>query len=137
MSVTTSTEGPTIEYTVRTRAKAAASGFYYYVWSIDHSRQDASTRPFVTEGWSFQDRFGLGSEQSIVPMRVTATTQVPTPAVALGGVPADTYWLEGHDGQTVAVVPSRQLVVVRLGLTPAKYGYRPQKMLAELVKVLN
>lgn len=58
-------------------------------------------------------------------------------AGAKGGVPADTYWLEGHDGQTVAVVPSRQLVVVRLGLTPAKYGYRPQKMLAELVKALN
>ena len=58
-------------------------------------------------------------------------------AGAKGGVPDDTYWLEGHDGQTVAVVPLRQLVVVRLGLTPAKYGYRPQKMLAELVKALN
>lgn len=57
-------------------------------------------------------------------------------ASAADGVPADTYWLEGHDGQTVAVVPSRQLVVVRLGLTPSKLGYRPQKMLGALAKAL-
>lgn len=56
---------------------------------------------------------------------------------AADGVPADTWWLEGHDGQTVAIVPSKQLVVVRLGLTPSKLGYRPQKMLGALVKSLG
>ncbi|MET3577825.1 CubicO group peptidase (beta-lactamase class C family) [Mesorhizobium robiniae] len=53
------------------------------------------------------------------------------------GLPGDTYWMEGHDGQTVAIIPSEQLVVVRLGLTPAKLGYRPQTMLAALVKALQ
>ncbi|MER9597593.1 serine hydrolase [Mesorhizobium sp. M0244] len=53
------------------------------------------------------------------------------------GLPKDTYWMEGHDGQTVAIVPSEQLVVVRLGLTPARLGYRPQAMVAALVKVLH
>ncbi|TIQ24552.1 MAG: serine hydrolase, partial [Mesorhizobium sp.] len=53
------------------------------------------------------------------------------------GLPGDTYWMEGHDGQTVAIIPSEQLVVVRLGLTPAKLGYRPQTMLAALVKALH
>ena len=53
------------------------------------------------------------------------------------GLPKDTYWMEGHDGQTVAIVPSEQLVVVRLGLTPAKLGYRPQTMVAALVKALH
>ncbi|MER8829757.1 beta-lactamase family protein [Mesorhizobium sp. M0938] len=53
------------------------------------------------------------------------------------GLPGDTYWMEGHDGQTVAIVPSEQLVVVRLGLTPAKLGFRPQTMLAALVKALH
>jgi CubicO group peptidase (beta-lactamase class C family) len=52
------------------------------------------------------------------------------------GLPKDTYWMEGHDGQTVAIIPSEQLVVVRLGLTPAKLGYRPQTMVAALVKAL-
>ncbi|UCI09854.1 serine hydrolase domain-containing protein [Mesorhizobium sp. B1-1-8] len=53
------------------------------------------------------------------------------------GLPKDTYWMEGHDGQTAAIIPSEQLVVVRLGLTPGKFGYRPQTMVAALVKVLH
>ncbi|RUU77972.1 serine hydrolase [Mesorhizobium sp. M7A.F.Ca.MR.362.00.0.0] len=53
------------------------------------------------------------------------------------GLPKDTYWMEGHDGQTVAIIPSEQLVVVRLGLTPAKFGYRPQTMVGALIKALH
>lgn len=53
------------------------------------------------------------------------------------GMPADTFWMEGHDGQTVAVVPSQQLVVVRMGLTPAKLGYRPRKLAAALIGALK
>lgn len=53
------------------------------------------------------------------------------------GLSADTFWLQGHDGQTVAVIPSERLVVVRLGLTPARLGYRPQEMVAALVKALK
>ncbi|MEI8714591.1 serine hydrolase domain-containing protein [Mesorhizobium sp. ISC11] len=53
------------------------------------------------------------------------------------GLPKDTYWMEGHDGQTVAIIPPEQLVVVRLGLTPAKLGYRPQTMVGALVKALH
>ncbi|RUV08639.1 class C beta-lactamase-related serine hydrolase [Mesorhizobium sp. M7A.T.Ca.TU.009.01.3.1] len=53
------------------------------------------------------------------------------------GLPKDTYWMEGHDGQTVAIIPSEQLVVVRLGLTPAKLGYRPQTMVGALIKALH
>ncbi|RUV82077.1 6-aminohexanoate hydrolase, partial [Mesorhizobium sp. M1A.F.Ca.IN.022.07.1.1] len=58
-------------------------------------------------------------------------------AGAAAGLPKDTYWMEGHDGQTVAIIPSELLVVVRLGLTPAKLGYRPQAMVAALVKALH
>ncbi|MBZ9858082.1 serine hydrolase domain-containing protein [Mesorhizobium sp. CA12] len=53
------------------------------------------------------------------------------------GLPKDTYWMEGHDGQTAAIIPSEQLVVVRLGLTPGKFGYRPQRMVGALVKALH
>ena len=48
------------------------------------------------------------------------------------GLPPDSFWLEGHDGQFVAVIPSAQLVVVRMGLTPSKLGYSP----AALVKAV-
>ncbi|TCL74970.1 serine hydrolase [Rhizobium sp. BK251] len=49
------------------------------------------------------------------------------------GLPEDTFWLQGHDGQSVAIVPSAGLVVVRLGLTPLRQGYRPQALLKEIV----
>lgn len=52
------------------------------------------------------------------------------------GLPTDTYWLSGHDGQTVAVIPSKQLVVVRMGLTPSALRYRPQALIGAILKVL-
>jgi CubicO group peptidase (beta-lactamase class C family) len=51
-------------------------------------------------------------------------------------LPQDTFWLLGHDGQSTAVIPSRGLVVVRMGLTPAKLAYKPQGLVAALVKAL-
>ena len=44
------------------------------------------------------------------------------------GIPADTFWMSGHDGQNVAIIKSRQLVIVRLGLTPYATGYTPQPL---------
>jgi CubicO group peptidase (beta-lactamase class C family) len=53
------------------------------------------------------------------------------------GIPEGTYWLQGHDGQTVAIVPSKRMVVVRMGLTPAWLDYRPQKLVAALAKAVE
>jgi CubicO group peptidase (beta-lactamase class C family) len=44
------------------------------------------------------------------------------------GIPADTFWMSGHDGQSIAIIKSRQLVIVRLGLTPYDTGYTPQRL---------
>lgn len=52
-------------------------------------------------------------------------------------LPEDTYWLLGHDGQSMAVIPSRKLVVVRLGLTPSRLGYRSQMLVSALVGQLD
>lgn len=40
-------------------------------------------------------------------------------SLAWPAMPADTYWASGHDGQRVIVVPSADLVVVRLGFSPS------------------
>ena len=53
---------------------------------------------------------------------------------AAAGVPADTFWLIGHDGQTIAIVPSEDLVVVRLGLTPGSLDYRPERLVKALIE---
>lgn len=53
------------------------------------------------------------------------------------GIPADAFWMLGHDGQSTAIIPSRNMVVVRLGLTPSKLGYRPEPLVAALVGALE
>jgi CubicO group peptidase (beta-lactamase class C family) len=53
------------------------------------------------------------------------------------GLPADTFWMEGHDGQYTAIIPSRALVVVRLGLTPSSHGYRPQPLVKAVLDALR
>jgi CubicO group peptidase (beta-lactamase class C family) len=52
---------------------------------------------------------------------------------ALLGIPADTFWMEGHDGQSIAIIRSRALVVVRLGLTPGYDHYQPQPLVKALL----
>ena len=55
---------------------------------------------------------------------------------ASDNLPPDTVWMRGHDGQAIAVVPSRQLAVIRLGLTPASLGHRPQRLVQAVLKAL-
>ncbi|CDZ47471.1 serine hydrolase domain-containing protein [Neorhizobium galegae] len=49
-------------------------------------------------------------------------------------IPADAFFLQGHDGQTITVIPSLDLVVVRLGLTPSWNRNDPTRLVAEVVK---
>ncbi len=52
-------------------------------------------------------------------------------------IPSDTFWMEGHDGQSIAIIPSRELVVVRMGLTPHDTGYRPQPLVQAILRALG
>ncbi|MFN7101887.1 MAG: serine hydrolase domain-containing protein [Pseudorhizobium sp.] len=47
-------------------------------------------------------------------------------------LPDDTFFLQGHDGQTIAVIPSLDLAVVRLGLTPRRAGYDVVPLVREI-----
>lgn len=38
---------------------------------------------------------------------------------------AETAWLGGHDGQSIAIMRDAGLVVLRMGLTPSRLGYSP------------
>jgi len=53
------------------------------------------------------------------------------------GLPGDTFWMEGHDGQSIAVIPSREFVIVRLGLTPSSSRYRPQPLVQALLRAVT
>lgn len=52
-------------------------------------------------------------------------------------LPDEVLWMTGHDGQSVAVIPSERLVVVRLGLTPRRLDYRPQRLLQAVREALR
>jgi len=49
------------------------------------------------------------------------------------GLPPETVWLRGHDGQSIAIIPSQHLVVVRMGLTPSGLNYRPALLVRALL----
>ncbi len=51
-------------------------------------------------------------------------------------IPNDAFWLLGNDGQSMVVIPSLELVVVRLGLTPGPLGYGPQPLVAAVLEAL-
>ncbi|MHB2264303.1 serine hydrolase domain-containing protein [Aliihoeflea sp. PC F10.4] len=52
-------------------------------------------------------------------------------------LPADAYWLRGHDGQFMVIVPSHDLVVLRLGLTPSRLNYSPVQMIGSIIETLG
>ena len=58
---------------------------------------------------------------------------IETPDKAL---PQGTFRFSGHDGQSVTVVPSQRLVVVRLGLTPKKLGWEVQPLVRATLAAL-
>lgn len=67
------------------------------------------------------------------PRAGTPEGQSPDAGFAL---PADAVWMNGHDGQSIAIVPSRELAVVRLGLTPSAQQHKPQRLVQAVLKVL-
>ena len=49
----------------------------------------------------------------------------------------DAVWLLGHDGQSIGIFPSRDMVIVRLGLTPSKLGYSALPLAQALIEALE
>lgn len=49
-------------------------------------------------------------------------------------LPDDAFWLLGHDSQSVAILPSHELVVVRLGMTPDGNGFKPQRLVEGIIQ---
>jgi CubicO group peptidase (beta-lactamase class C family) len=61
-------------------------------------------------------------------------TWLPKPGA---GLPSDAFVISGHDGQNVFVIPSLDLVIVKLGLTPRSQGYDASVLASEVVKRIN
>jgi CubicO group peptidase (beta-lactamase class C family) len=86
--------------------------------------------PVAVSDTAYGPQYGQGQLWLRGPEGGTAAGQDPDAGFDL---PDDTFWLLGHDGQSTVIIPSKGLVVVRMGLTPSKLSYKPQG----LVKALN
>lgn len=94
----------------------------------------------LPEGW-------VGYMRSVTPqsprqdfgahlwVRVPPPFNGRTPASA--ALPADAFHLAGHEGQLLSVIPSRELVVLRLGLTRDPDGWNHEAFLARLLDALD
>ena len=50
--------------------------------------------------------------------------------------PADTFWMRGYDGQSIAIIPSKKLIVLRMGITPSRLNFKSQGLVQRLAAVL-
>lgn len=49
----------------------------------------------------------------------------------------DAVWMQGHDGQSVGIFPTHDMVIVRLGLTPSRLGYSPLPLAQALIAAVE
>jgi CubicO group peptidase (beta-lactamase class C family) len=89
--------------------------------------------PVAVSDTGFGAEYGKGQLWLRGPEAGTPTGQDPDLGFDL---PEDTFWMLGHDGQSTAIIPSKGLVVVRMGLTPSKLAYKPQALVSALIKAL-
>ncbi|MFD1746993.1 serine hydrolase domain-containing protein [Rhizobium helianthi] len=52
-------------------------------------------------------------------------------------LPAGSFQLKGHDGQSMTVIPAKGIVILRMGLTPSKLRYTPQKLIQAVMNELG
>ncbi|HUT55195.1 MAG TPA: serine hydrolase [bacterium] len=119
----------------------------------------ASARDWARFGLLFL-RDGVWNGERILPQGWVAYSSTPTPAAPHGGygaqfwlnagspgnqedrwlpkLPVDLYSARGHDGQYVTIIPSHDLVVVRLGFTPNHLqAWDHQKFLSLIIEALG
>jgi CubicO group peptidase (beta-lactamase class C family) len=117
-----------------------AGGSYIYATARDWARfgqflmQDGvwNGERLLPEGFVGLMRTSNGSKDgySLMQTWILGPQESETGAT---GLPADTFWLRGHDGQTVTIIPSMKLIIVRMGLTPWEMGYRPEPLISAVI----
>lgn len=89
--------------------------------------------PVAASDTGFGPQYGKGQVWLRGPSGTTPDNQDPDTGFVL---PPDAFWMRGHDGQSICIIPSRKLVVVRMGLTPSKLNYKSQALVQRLLAVL-
>jgi CubicO group peptidase (beta-lactamase class C family) len=89
--------------------------------------------PVAVSDEGFGPQYGKGQLWLRGPSGTTPDGEDPDTGFVL---PSDAFWMRGHDGQAICIIPSKRLVVLRMGLTPSKLNYKPQALVQRLIAVL-
>ena len=93
----------------------------------------------LPEGWMTQSTTLTEVAESEDPNYAAGwwVNRLPDGSLVDPELPEDTYWASGHDGQRIYVVPSQDLVVVRLGFSPevAPEDLRADDLVRDLVAI--
>lgn len=89
--------------------------------------------PVAVSDEGFGPQYGKGQLWLRGPSGTTPDGQDPDTGFV---IPPDAFWMRGHDGQAICIIPSKKLVVLRMGLTPSKLNYKPQALVQRLIAVL-
>lgn len=68
---------------------APTAGFYTWVWSIAATEQSDEVSALMPDDYSFADQFGLVAESHVVPMAVSAVSQVSATEIGFGAEVSD------------------------------------------------
>lgn len=95
-------------------------------------------RELLPEGWMKQSTTLESVEDTEVLGMASSwwINSMPDGSLVEPTLPADAYWATGHDGQRLFVVPSEDLVVVRMGFTP-EADTRAVRLAADVVAALR
>ena len=96
-------------------------------------------RRLLPEGWMRQTTTTITPPSAEDPNYAAGwwTNSTASGSVVDERLPRDAYWASGHDGQRLYVVPSEQLVVVRLGFSPAADDIRTEQLVADVIGALG
>jgi CubicO group peptidase (beta-lactamase class C family) len=89
---------------------------------VDYTRRPSSTAPNGKYGAHFWTNGTAEMEDKARPFR---------------DLPADTFLASGYEGQNIVIVPSRDLVVVRLGMTKQRNTWDIAAFVAEILAVIS
>jgi len=99
---------------------------------VDYTRTPAPAAKYKHYGALFWLNAGAKEFANAAVVKTEGRNTPPFPRL-----PEDAYFMMGHDGQVVAIIPSRDLVVVRLGLSRSTETWDYEGFLADVLAAIH
>lgn len=99
---------------------------------VDYTRTPAPAARYRHYGALFWLNAGAEAFKDVSDEEKGGHNSPPFPSL-----PTDAYFAFGHDGKRIAIIPSRSLVVVRLGLSRAPASWHYERFIREVINAVK